>query len=141
MCEHHGSKCEHQTMSVRSMCEHHGSKCEHQTMSVRSIANIRGASVNIRPCRLGACANIRGASVNIRPYYFHDPAWSGASIQGGDERSRNYSVDMSRVMRICLGENKGADQLRSNCEADHRPCFCYTDSTISLLLKLEFLSL
>ena len=33
---------------------------------------------------------------------------------------------------IC--ENKGADQLRSNCEADQRLCFCYMDSTIPLLL-------
>ena len=37
----------------------------------------------------------------------------------------------------CLCENKGADQLRSNCEADQRLCFRYTDSTISLLLKSE----
>ena len=37
-----------------------------------------------------------------------------------------------------LCENKGADQLRSNCEADQRLCFCYTDSTIiSLVLKSE----
>ena len=40
---------------------------------------------------------------------------------------------------ICIGENKGADQLRSNCEADQRLCFCYTDSTIPLhTLKSEF---
>ena len=38
---------------------------------------------------------------------------------------------------ICLGENKGADQLRSNCEADQRLCFCYSDSTVPLLLKSE----
>ena len=31
---------------------------------------------------------------------------------------------------ICIGENKGADQLRSNCEADQRLCFRFTDSTI-----------
>ena len=31
--------------------------------------------------------------------------------------------------------NKGADQLRSNCEADQRLCFRYTDSTIPLLSK------
>ena len=31
---------------------------------------------------------------------------------------------------ICLGKNKGADQLRSNCEADQRLCFRYSDSTI-----------
>ena len=31
------------------------------------------------------------------------------------------------------GKNKGADQLRSNCEADQRLCFRYTDSTIPVL--------
>ena len=31
---------------------------------------------------------------------------------------------------ICIGENKGADQLRSNREADQRLCFRYMDSTI-----------
>ena len=38
-------------------------------------------------------------------------------------------------------ENKGADQIRSNCEADQRLCFRYTDSTISVLLKFEISSL
>ena len=33
---------------------------------------------------------------------------------------------------ICIGENKDADQLRSNCEADQRLCFRYVDSTIPL---------
>ena len=37
--------------------------------------------------------------------------------------------------RICIGENKGADQLRSNCEADQRVCFRYTNNTIPLLSK------
>ena len=36
---------------------------------------------------------------------------------------------------ICIGENKGADQLRGNREADQRLCFRYSDSIISLLLK------
>ena len=36
---------------------------------------------------------------------------------------------------ICIGEIKGADQLRSNCEADQRLCFRYTDSTVPLLSK------
>ena len=31
---------------------------------------------------------------------------------------------------ICLGENKGADQLHSNCEADQRLRFRYSDSTV-----------
>ena len=50
---------------------------------------------------------------------------------------------MSRIARkrdFCLCENKGADQLPSNCEADQRLCFRYTDSTISLLLKSEISS-
>ena len=38
---------------------------------------------------------------------------------------------------ICMCENKGADQLRGNREADQRLCFRYSDSTIPLLLKSE----
>ena len=34
---------------------------------------------------------------------------------------------------FCLCENKGTDELRSNCEADQRLCFRYTDSKIPLL--------
>ena len=44
---------------------------------------------------------------------------------------------LSRLMgkpTICICENKDADQLRSNCEADQRLCFRYSDSTIPLLL-------
>ena len=44
---------------------------------------------------------------------------------------------MSRLMgkpTICIGENKDADQLRGNREADQRLCFRYSDSTIPLLL-------
>ena len=36
---------------------------------------------------------------------------------------------------FCICENKDADQLRSNCAADQRLCFRYTDRTISLLAK------
>ena len=53
------------------------------------------------------------------------------------------SVDMSRIVRkpdFCLCENKGADQLRSNCEADQRLCFRHSDSTIPLLLESEISS-
>ena len=42
---------------------------------------------------------------------------------------------------LLLSENKGADQLRSNCEADQRLCYRYSDSTIPLLLKANILSL
>ena len=42
-------------------------------------------------------------------------------------------------MRIC--ENKDADQLRGDREADQRLCFRYTDSTIPLLPKSKISSL
>ena len=38
-----------------------------------------------------------------------------------------------RKPAFCIWENKDADQLRGNREADQRLCFCYTDSTIPLL--------
>ena len=51
----------------------------------------------------------------------------------------SYIVEqMSRPMgkpTICICENKGADQLRSYCEADQRLCFRNTDSTTPLLSK------
>ena len=36
---------------------------------------------------------------------------------------------------FCICENKDADQLRGNHEADQHLCFRYTDSTIPLLPK------
>ena len=41
---------------------------------------------------------------------------------------------------ICIGENKGADQLRGNLEADQRLCFRYSDSTIPPLLNSKISS-
>ena len=46
-----------------------------------------------------------------------------------------------RKPAFCICENKDADQLRSNHEADQHFCFCYTDSTIPLLSKSEISSL
>ena len=51
---------------------------------------------------------------------------------------------MSHVIRkpaFCICENKDADQLRGNREADQRLCFRYTGSTIPLLPKSEISSL
>ena len=42
-----------------------------------------------------------------------------------------------RKPTFCICENKDADQLRGNREADQRLCFRYTDSTIPLLPKYE----
>ena len=36
---------------------------------------------------------------------------------------------------LCICENKGADELRSNCAADQHLYFRYIDSTIPLLPK------
>ena len=53
---------------------------------------------------------------------------------------------MSRLVgkqTICICENKDADQLRGNREADpadQRLWFRYTDSTLPLLLKSEISS-
>ena len=42
-----------------------------------------------------------------------------------------------RKPAFCRCENKDADQLRGNREADQRLCFRYLDSTIPLLSKSE----
>ena len=52
----------------------------------------------------------------------------------------HLEVKMSLVMRkpaFCICENKDADQLRGNREADQCLCFRYIDSTIPLLSKYE----
>ena len=38
---------------------------------------------------------------------------------------------------ICIGENKDADQLHGNREADQHLCFSYSDSTIQFLSYLN----
>ena len=53
------------------------------------------------------------------------PLWVGCEIL-------NFSCRMVKPT-ICICKNKDADQLRSNCEADQRLCFCYMDSAISIL--------
>ena len=62
----------------------------------------------------------------------------------GEKRKGSKYLNMSRVMskptfRIC--ENKDADQLRGNREADQRLCFRYIDSIIPLLSKSKISSL
>ena len=42
-----------------------------------------------------------------------------------------------RKPAFCICENKDADQLRGNREADQRLCFRYIDSKIPLLSKSE----
>ena len=48
-------------------------------------------------------------------------------------------INMSHLMgKLC--ENKDADQLRGNREADQRLCFRYTNSILPLLFKSEISS-
>ena len=46
-----------------------------------------------------------------------------------------------RKLAFCICENKDADQLLGNWEADQRLCFPYTESTIPLLLNLKPLAI
>ena len=46
-----------------------------------------------------------------------------------------------RKPTFCICENKDANQLRGNREADQRLCFRYIDSMIPLLSKSEISSL
>ena len=53
---------------------------------------------------------------------------------------QNYEMScIMRKLEFCLGKNKDADQLCSNCTADQRLCFRYNDSTIPPLFKSEIL--
>ena len=59
----------------------------------------------------------------------------------------NMGAEILQVSRVvgkptfCICENKDADQLRGNREADQRLCFRYIDSTIPLLPKSKISSL
>ena len=55
--------------------------------------------------------------------------------------STNYMSFVVRKPAFCICENKVADQLRGNREADQRLCFRYIDSTIPLAPKYEISSL
>ena len=55
---------------------------------------------------------------------------------------RNHPLTIIKILShcvrkpmFCICENKDADQLRGNREADQRLCFRYLDSTIPLLPK------
>ena len=68
---------------------------------------------------------------------------SSHSLTMGRTLNPQVPQHLSRLVgkpTICIGENKGADQLRGNHEADQRLRFRYSDSTIPLLLKSEISS-
>ena len=62
------------------------------------------------------------------------------SIRDAGTCDNRYMSRRTGKPTICIGENKDADQLRGNREADQRLCFRYSDSTIPLLRKFEISS-
>ena len=73
------------------------------------------------------------------PWYTNTTKMNDCIAQVVSERHRYMSSVMIKP-DFCLCENKGADQLCSNCETNQRLCYRYTDSTISLILKSEISS-
>ena len=79
----------------------------------------------------------------------HNKVNHSREIEANEQPKKKYqpevvSNNLSRVVRkpdFCIRENKDADQLPGNREADQRLCFCYIDSTIPLVPKYEILSL
>ena len=89
--------------------------------------------LNVKICRRRLLVSTR---MTPRLMCSHElSSWLGPCIMS-DKLSRRMGTPT-----IFIGENKGADQLRSNCEADQRLCFRYTDSTISLLSNSKISSL
>ena len=53
-------------------------------------------------------------------------------LKQGTEGFDDNLIHVMRKLTFCICKNKGADQLRSNCEADQRFCFRYMDSTFHI---------
>ena len=69
---------------------------------------------------------------------FHRKSWLKVSVS---KRLHMMHHNMIRIMRkptFCKCENKDADQLRGNREADQHLCFRYLDSTILYFLNTKF---
>ena len=65
------------------------------------------------------------------------------NFQVNDYEFVQFVPYLSRLMgkpTICICENKDADQLRGNREADQHLCFRYSDSTLPLLLNSKISS-
>ena len=92
---------------------------------------------NFKPLAIFCCCKARFVSDIVRNS-------EGRFCRDAHFLEKCQKHDWSRIVRnpaFCKCENKDADQLRGNREADQHLCFCYTDSTIPLLLKSEISSL
>ena len=90
------------------------------------------------PHKFKVLANINS---HYKLYRIHEIKNSNQQLNNGMQTREIYMSHRIGKPTFCIGENKGADQLRSNCEADQRLCFRYTDSTIPLLSKSKISSL
>ena len=73
--------------------------------------------------------------------YYHRNIYMYVSTPITKKLVRSYLSRDVRKPDFCICENKDADQLRGNREADQRLYFRYTDSAIPQLSKSEILSL
>ena len=58
-----------------------------------------------------------------------------------DSACKGYNAVKVRKPDFCICENKDADQLRGNREADQRLCFRYIDNTIPLNPQFQVLAI
>ena len=96
--------------------------------------------------RTHSAMNGQGSTTMTLNHYWFDvsPIVDVSPVCGLAEAIPRFHLKMSPVMRkpaFCICENKDADQLRSNCTADQRLCFHYSDITIPLLHKSKMSSL
>ena len=89
-------------------------------------------------------ATIYGCTAWFVTYLVGNPQRHFSLVRVLYNKTRSLTLYLSHVMRkptFCICENKDADQLRGDREADQRLCFRYIDSTIPLLSKSEISSL
>ena len=113
---------------VRSNCEADQRLCFHRRIvQFLYFLNLKPSSVLEQLSLCHTWSETRRPVFSRCGSYDFDPPCSSFGF--------SVNLNMSRPMgkpTICIGENKGADQ---------RLCFCYSDSTIPLLLKSEISSI
>ena len=102
----------------------------------------------VLPFYIVSCLNVRFSwlggrelifLLSITHYFILRFLFGGVAIPLG-----TWICYLSRILGkpdFCICENKDADQLRGNREADQRLCFRYMDSTIPLLPKSDISSI
>ena len=71
------------------------------------------------------------------------PVYSGGKATNQTNSNKNHPSFEFRHEKtaFCICENKDADQLHGNHEADQRLCFCYIGRIIPLIFKSKISSL